>query len=103
MRHIRPVPGEDGEAWCEAARQVADDLGVELDAVRIGHTEGDYLDPRCRWLRHREIEADGAILVRPDRFVAWRSFSDSSSSTADLESALQSILFRDHSSKGTES
>ncbi len=97
------IAGEDGEAWCEAARQVADDLGVPLDAVRIGHTGGDYLDPRCRWLRQREIEPDGAILVRPDRFICWRSFSDSTSSVADLEGALKSILFRDHASKRIES
>jgi 2,4-dichlorophenol 6-monooxygenase len=89
------IAGEDGEAWCEAARQVADSLGVKLDAAQIGHTEGDYLDPRCRWLRLREINADGAILVRPDRFVAWRSFSASTAPAADLEGALQSILFRD--------
>jgi 2,4-dichlorophenol 6-monooxygenase len=97
------IAGEGGEAWCEAARQVADDLGVNLDAVRIGHTEGDYLDPRCRWLRQREIEAGGAILVRPDRFVAWRSLSQSASAAADLEDALESILFLDHASKGSES
>jgi hypothetical protein len=29
-------------------------------------------DPQCTWARHRETGADGAVLVRPDRFVAWR-------------------------------
>ena len=52
---------------------VAASAGLPLDAVRIGHVDGDLFDPRCTWLRHREIGADGAILVRPDRFVAWRS------------------------------
>ena len=41
--------------------------GLPLDAVRIGHVDGDLFDPRCTWLRHREIGRDGAILVRPDR------------------------------------
>jgi 2,4-dichlorophenol 6-monooxygenase len=40
--------------------------------VRIGHLDGDLFDPRCTWLRHREITSNGAILVRPDRFVGWR-------------------------------
>ena len=49
------IAGEDGEAWCEVARQLAADAGLPLDAVRIGHLDGDLYDPRCAWLRHREI------------------------------------------------
>ena len=70
------IAGEEGEAWCEAARELAD-AGVPLDAVRIGHIDGDLYDPRCMWVRRREIEPDGAVLVRPDRFVAWRSLGAS--------------------------
>ena len=40
--------------------------------MRIGHLDGDYHDPRCAWLRHRQIASDGVVLVRPDRFIAWR-------------------------------
>ena len=47
------IAGEDGQAWCEAARQLAAEAGVPLDAVRIGHLDGDYHDPRCAWQRHR--------------------------------------------------
>ncbi len=45
-------------------------MGVPLETVVIGHGSGDYLDPRCSWLKQREITAGGAMLVRPDRFVA---------------------------------
>ena len=62
------IAGEDGHAWCQAARQLAAEAGVPLDAVRIGHLDGDLYDPRCAWLRHRQIASDGAVLVRPDRF-----------------------------------
>jgi 2,4-dichlorophenol 6-monooxygenase len=41
--------------------------------VRISHADGDYRDPRSTWARYRQISMQGAILVRPDRFVAWRS------------------------------
>ena len=71
------IAGEEGEAWCDAARQLADRGRLPLDAVRIGHIDGDLYDPRCMWVRRREIDPDGAILVRPDRFVAWRSLGAS--------------------------
>ena len=66
------IAGEDGEAWCEAAQALATEANLPLDAVRIGHLDGDVYDPRCAWLRQREIQSDGAVLVRPDRFIAWR-------------------------------
>jgi 2,4-dichlorophenol 6-monooxygenase len=69
------IAGEHGDAWCDAARVLAADADVPVDAVRIGHLDGDLYDPRCTWLRHRGIAVTGAILVRPDRFVAWRSRS----------------------------
>ena len=65
------IAGEEGEAWCEAAREIARAESIALDALRIGHIDGDLFDPRCTWLRWREIDARGAVLVRPDRFVAW--------------------------------
>jgi hypothetical protein len=58
------ITGEHGRAWCEAARQLAAEADIPLDAVRIGHLDGDCHDPRCAWLRHRQIASDGAVLVR---------------------------------------
>jgi 2,4-dichlorophenol 6-monooxygenase len=66
------IADENGQAWCEAARQLAAEADLPLDALRIGHLGGDLYDPRCAWVRHRQIVSDGAILVRPDRFIAWR-------------------------------
>jgi 2,4-dichlorophenol 6-monooxygenase len=88
------IAGEDGEAWCEAAEQLAADAGVPLDAVRIGHIEGDLYDPRCMWLRSRGIGRAGAVLVRPDRFVGWRSMGASDQPEEELAGALSRILAR---------
>ena len=63
------IAGEEGESWCEAARELAEEADLPLDALRIGHLDGDLYDPRCTWLRHRQIATDGAVLVRPDRFI----------------------------------
>lgn len=88
------IAGESGEAWCEAARDLAARTGLPIDAVRIGHVDGDVFDPRCTWLRDREIGDDGAVLVRPDRFVAWRSLGAAGDPAGELEAALSTILAR---------
>jgi hypothetical protein len=66
------IAGEDGQEWCDEARELDAEAGLPLDAVRIGHLDGDLYDPRCTWLHHRQITSDGAIVIRPDRFIAWR-------------------------------
>jgi 2,4-dichlorophenol 6-monooxygenase len=88
------IAGEDGGAWCEAARELAADAGLPLDAVRIGHLDGDLYDPRCAWLRQRGIQGNGAILVRPDRFVAWRAPTAADDPLGELAGALGRILAR---------
>lgn len=88
------IAGGSGNAWCDAARDLAAQTGLPLDVVRIGHVDGDLFDPRCAWLRRREIGEDGAILVRPDRFVAWRSVGAAPDPAGELARALGAILAR---------
>ncbi|HUA11057.1 MAG TPA: FAD-dependent monooxygenase [Solirubrobacteraceae bacterium] len=89
------IAGEEGGSWCDAAREVAASAGVPLDAARIGHLDGDYYDPRLTWLRRREIAADGALLVRPDRFVAWRSVGPCDGDPArELTDVVETVLGR---------
>jgi 2,4-dichlorophenol 6-monooxygenase len=88
------IAGEDGDAWCVAARRLAVGAGLPLDAVRIGHVDGDLFDPRCTWLRHRAISREGAVLVRPDRFIGWRRAGASPQPLDDLAEALSRILGR---------
>jgi 2,4-dichlorophenol 6-monooxygenase len=88
------VAGEEGDAWLAAARGLAADADVPVDAVRIGHLDGDLFDSRCTWLRHRGIGSDGAVLVRPDRFVAWRAPAASEDPRRALAEAFNQILAR---------
>jgi hypothetical protein len=53
-------------------------LGVAMRAVTVGHARGDLRDPRLRWCQLRGHGPDGAILVRPDRCVAFRSGASNS-------------------------
>jgi 2,4-dichlorophenol 6-monooxygenase len=60
--------------------------------VRIGELDGDLFDPRLAWTQYRGIGRNGAVLVRPDRFVGWRSLGRVGSPARELASALQKIL-----------
>jgi 2,4-dichlorophenol 6-monooxygenase len=88
------IAGEDGAAWRDAAQALAERHGLPLDAVRIGHLDGEYRDPRCAWLVRRGIGPRGAVLVRPDRFVAWRSLDAVADPTGALEATLARVLGR---------
>ena len=59
----------DSPAWAEAARTLADGP-LPLSVVQVGR---DVLDPDGAWRKVSEISGDGAVLVRPDQHVAWRS------------------------------
>jgi 2,4-dichlorophenol 6-monooxygenase len=80
-----------GEAWCTAAAQVAEKLGVSLAAVRIGDG-GDYADPTGTWAELRQIGDGGAVLIRPDNHVAFRSAGPVDDPATALSEALERIL-----------
>jgi 2,4-dichlorophenol 6-monooxygenase len=83
------LTGIGGEGWRQAASAVTAELGVSVTVVSIG-PDCDYEDPFGDWARARGVEDDGAVLVRPDQFVAWRA----EGRTGDLRGALQRILGR---------
>jgi hypothetical protein len=66
------LTGPDGAAWCEAARVAAAASGIDLAAYRVG-ADGDLLDLENGWQTKMGVSAEGAVLMRPDGFVAWRS------------------------------
>ena len=52
----------------------------------------DYVDVRAAWLKHREIGPAGAVLVRPDRYIAFRSLDMADDPAAELKAALARVL-----------
>ncbi|MCG5073250.1 FAD-dependent oxidoreductase [Paraburkholderia tagetis] len=87
------LTGPGGEAWSEAAQRVGDEFGVTVNAVSIAHGTGTF-DAYGQWAAQREMEDDGCVLVRPDRFVAYRSTSLAADPLAELRRALSAILGR---------
>jgi 2,4-dichlorophenol 6-monooxygenase len=85
------LTGPEGTAWCEAAAQVAEKYSIPVVTARIG-TGGDYADADGRWAAVREITDAGAILVRPDNHVAWRSMGGSENPAGALASAISRIV-----------
>ncbi|KIW31516.1 uncharacterized protein PV07_03161 [Cladophialophora immunda] len=93
--------GHGGGAWKAAAQAVGDKLGIPVNAFAIGFGL-DYADKYRDWTKRREVEEDGCVLVRPDRYVAWRAKRGLSTTTAaaavatsceeKLEQVLRSIL-----------
>jgi hypothetical protein len=63
------LTGPDGSAWVNAARSVAD-TGVRVYCIG---GNGDFADSEGRWTATYGVTNGGAILVRPDGFVAWRA------------------------------
>ena len=88
--------GIGGDAWSSAAADVGAQTGVEIRVVSIGHGQ-PYEDPFGTWAELREVEDSGAVLARPDLYVAFRAMrapSTASAAEAALRDALVAILDR---------
>jgi 2-polyprenyl-6-methoxyphenol hydroxylase-like FAD-dependent oxidoreductase len=70
-RHFVLLVGDAGDGWTAAARTLAGRTRLHFDIRRIG-SDG-LADPGGEVLGACGIPATGALLVRPDGFVAWRS------------------------------
>ncbi|KAI1179784.1 FAD binding domain-containing protein [Nemania sp. FL0916] len=62
------IGGKTG--WKYATERVRQDLKIDMEVYSIGD---DYRDLFFQWKKKRGVMEKGAVLVRPDRFVAWRS------------------------------
>src|SRR5829696_415900 len=82
------LTGPEGGAWVEAARSVT---GTRTVAHRIDG-DGDFADSEGRWSEAYGVTAGGAVLVRPDGFIAWRSADVSDDPTRELAAALSELL-----------
>ncbi|MDW4906431.1 FAD-dependent monooxygenase [Streptomyces sp. ADMS] len=84
-----------GGGWHDAATEVARQLAVPLDSYRIGSgPDAELSASDLEWAEVHGVASDGAVLVRPDGFVAWRSEGPSADPGAVLRKALSALLDR---------
>ncbi|MER7079712.1 2-polyprenyl-6-methoxyphenol hydroxylase [Saccharopolyspora kobensis] len=76
------LTGPAGEPWCEAAERVAAPLGLEVRTARLD----------AEWASSVGIDEGGALLVRPDGFIAWRT--DQNADDAVLGKVLAAVTGR---------
>lgn len=86
------LTGIGGDVWRDWAANVQQQRpGLIINVVSIGWRQ-DYMDAYGDWARVRGVEDDGAVLVRPDHFVAWRCMSVSQCTRERLLEVMKTVL-----------
>jgi putative polyketide hydroxylase len=91
-RNFTLLGGLKGNAWTEAARDQPKPMGIDLDVYQIG--EDDVTDPSGECPAAYGLTPSGAVLVRPDGFVAWRAKTSDNASAERIKNVLETVLCR---------
>lgn len=81
------------KAWLQAIAAAADRVEVPIELVTIGDG-GDYQDSMGNWAKLSGLAEGGALLIRPDSFVGWRTANLPEDPAAELGRVLLSITGR---------
>jgi hypothetical protein len=82
------MAGAQGEAWQRAMQGIA--IAWPPLVTHVIGKDSEISDPDGNWHNAYGIEPDGAVLVRPDGYVAWRSRTG----VANPEAALRDVFDR---------
>ncbi|RCH66770.1 monooxygenase [Streptomyces sp. SDr-06] len=83
------LTGRDGSAWAGAAKDLGTAMGVDIRCYVLG-VDIDVAEGE----KAHGIDTHGAVLVRPDGFVAWRHHSCAAEPTSALAEVLGTLLAR---------
>jgi putative polyketide hydroxylase len=86
------LAGARAADWAEAAKTQQAANGVEVTPVTVGN--GGLQPADERWREVYGIDDGGAVLVRPDGYVAWRSASSVADPARTLAAAMSTIQGR---------
>lgn len=89
------LAGSAGTQWYEVAQKLRDGFNLSIGCHLVGGGHG-YEDIEGTFGERYGIGATGAVLVRPDGWVAWRTPAWSKDAQGELEVALRSILALEH-------
>lgn len=85
------LTGREGRSWKDAAKRVASARGLDLQVFCVG-PEGDLVDVKDQFRVAAGISPTGALLARPDGFVAMRERREPADMQARLDMALKKAL-----------
>ena len=85
------IIGSEGDSWAHAAAIAAEKFGIRINVARIG---AGYTDPDGVWAQVGQIGQRGAVLIRPDNHVGWRSTAAVDQPEHTLTHAIEAILGR---------
>ena len=86
------LAGAGGRSWTEAADALAA-AGIPLKAHRIA-PDGDLANPDGRFEKTVGIGAQGALLLRPDGVIGWRTAGSHPDPRAKLDDLMKQLTFR---------
>jgi hypothetical protein len=82
-QHLVLLAGPGGAAWGDGASAAGAELGVEIDVHKLG--EDGFPEAYG-------VTPSGAVLVRPDGYVAWRATDDANASAEEMTRIVASVL-----------
>jgi len=86
------LAGPDNAGWVKAADQVREELQIPLGVFGLGSDLSPVDEPISDLLQRYGLEPTGALLIRPDGFVGFRSVGRADDEYLALRTALQQIL-----------
>jgi 2-polyprenyl-6-methoxyphenol hydroxylase-like FAD-dependent oxidoreductase len=86
------LAGSGGSNWTEAANALAV-AGIPLRAHRVA-PDGDLANPDGLFEKAVGVGATGALLVRPDGVIGWRSRGPHADPCARLDAVMRRLTFR---------
>ncbi|WP_305453162.1 FAD-dependent oxidoreductase [Bacillus mycoides] len=85
------LTGAEPSTWTEAANVVSSRLGVKIKVYQVGLT-GDFIDQGNFFRKLYGIENGGAVVIRPDGFIGWRTENEVLKPNVLLEEVMNNLL-----------
>ncbi|MGE6398334.1 FAD-dependent oxidoreductase [Bacillus cereus] len=85
------LTGAGHSAWTEAVHVVSSRLGVKVKVYQVG-LAGDFIDQGNSFRKLYGIENGGAVVIRPDGFIGWRTENEVLKPNVLLEDVMKHLL-----------
>ena len=85
------LTGAGGQAWREITARVGEQFGLDICCFGVGEA-GGLKDIENTFLDRYGLQRDGAVLVRPDGYIAWRCQTAPTDAREQLAGALAQVL-----------